>query len=78
MTIAALLIVAAVGATNLYGQKGRHDPDEGTLSSVRPRIPEPMVYDLIRPLGAEKGEFEVNSLFRIKPAQYPATLQWAP
>ncbi|MCP9439756.1 MAG: hypothetical protein NNA20_13030 [Nitrospira sp.] len=27
-----------------------------------PRIPEPMVFDLVRPLGALKGEVEINSL----------------
>lgn len=27
-----------------------------------PRIPEPMVFDLVRPLGAQKGEAEVNVL----------------
>jgi hypothetical protein len=27
-----------------------------------PRIPEPMVFDLVRPLGARKGEWEVNTL----------------
>ncbi len=27
-----------------------------------PRIPEPMVFDLVRPLGAKRGEWEVNTL----------------
>lgn len=27
-----------------------------------PRIPEPMVFDLVRPLGARRGEFEINVL----------------
>ena len=30
-----------------------------------PRIPEPMVFDLIRPLGAKRGEAEFNTLGRI-------------
>jgi hypothetical protein len=54
------------------------DPDEATLSSVRPRIPEPMVFDLVRPLGAARGEFEVNSLFRLAPSGSPRRLLWAP
>jgi hypothetical protein len=54
------------------------DPDEGTLSSIRPRIPEPMVFDLIRPLGAQRGEFEINSLFRFSPTNTPRQLLWAP
>lgn len=27
-----------------------------------PRIPEPLVFDLVRPLGARQGEFEINTL----------------
>lgn len=65
------LAVCLLAATALSAQ----DPDEGTLSSVRPRIPEPLVFDLIRPLGAERGELEVNSLVRYKPN---GALQWAP
>lgn len=36
-----------------------------------PRIPEPMVFDLVRPLGAKRGEFEVNTLgiFPLRRAQ---------
>jgi len=30
--------------------------------SHHPRIPEPMVFDLVRPLGAKKGELEINVL----------------
>ncbi len=36
-----------------------------------------MVYDLVRPLGASKGEFEVNSLF-LKPLRRGRPLEWAP
>lgn len=43
-----------------------------------PRIPEPMVFDLIRPLGAPRGELEINVLniasFRPNHGQY----EWAP
>jgi hypothetical protein len=52
--------------------------DEGAYSSMRPKIPEPMVFDLIRPLGAAKGEFEVNSLFRQPLAGPSRKLLWAP
>lgn len=77
MTLACVCL-AARAQTNASHQKPS-DPDEGTLSSVRPRIPEPMVFDLIRPLGAERGEFEVNSLFRISPFENgKRTLYWAP
>jgi len=72
----ALVCLASVCVS---GQgKRQHDPDEGTLGSVRLGIPEPMVFDLIRPLGASKGEIEVNSLFRMVPGERPRTLQYAP
>ncbi len=43
-----------------------------------PFLPEPMVYDLVRPLGARKGETEVNSLFQMPMAGKNRRLQWAP
>jgi hypothetical protein len=54
------------------------DPDEATYSSSRLKIPEPMVFDLVRPLGAPKGELEVNSLFRMSTFGNQPVLQWAP
>lgn len=56
---------------------GVADPDEGMQGSVRLHIPEPMVFDLVRPLGAAKGEFEVNSLFRYG-LRRGEPLAWAP
>lgn len=53
------------------------DPDEGMEGSVRLGIPEPMIFDLVRPLGATKGEFEVNSLFR-HTLRAGEQNQWAP
>lgn len=31
---------------------------------IYPHIPEPLAYDLVRPLGASRGELEINSLFQ--------------
>jgi hypothetical protein len=67
-----------LGLHPTLAQNQPYDPDEGTLSSIKPRIPEPMVFDLIRPLGAERGEIEVNSLFRFRPRDNPRRLLWAP
>lgn len=36
-----------------------------------------MVFDLVRPLGAAKGEFEVNTLF-FRPLRRGTKLEWAP
>ena len=43
------------------------EPESATIERVSgeeegPRIPEPMVFDLVRPLGAKRGEVEVNTL----------------
>ncbi|BDC49079.1 hypothetical protein F183_A13950 [Bryobacterales bacterium F-183] len=75
-----IAVLACAGLVSAHAQTPHKDPDEGTLSSVRPRIPEPMVFDLIRPLGAQRGEFEVNSLFRISPfaGSGRRSLYWAP
>lgn len=54
------------------------DPDEGSVGSIRLKIPEPMVFDLVRPLGAAKGELEVNSLFRQRLTGAHRSLLWAP
>jgi hypothetical protein len=48
-------------------EEGDHEAEPQTIERVSgedkgPRIPEPMVFDLVRPLGARKGEWEVNVL----------------
>ncbi len=40
-------------------------------------MPEPMVFDLVRPLGAKRGELEVNVLMQ-QSSQSGAPLKWAP
>jgi hypothetical protein len=45
---------------------------------LRPRIKrhEPMVFDLVRPLGAAKGELEINTLLDYSPRT--GLLEWSP
>ncbi len=43
-----------------------------------PSIPEPMVFDMMRPLGAAKGELEVNSLALQNLSGPDRTVEWAP
>jgi hypothetical protein len=43
-----------------------------------PRIPEPMVFDLVRPLGARRGEAEINTLGIIPLNRRNAKAEWAP
>ncbi len=43
-----------------------------------PAIPEPMLFDLMRPLGAERGELEVNALVRPSIGRRGQGVAWAP
>ncbi|WP_157850665.1 hypothetical protein [Chloracidobacterium thermophilum] len=43
-----------------------------------PSIPEPMLFDLMRPLGAERGELEVNTLVRPSIGRPATGVAWAP
>lgn len=72
-----LSLAVALGTPGLAPASTPDDPDEATFASSRLRIPEPMVFDLVRPLGAPKGELEVNALFRASSGD-GSTLEWAP
>lgn len=72
----ALLLILGLNIT--LGAQHAVDPDEATFASSRLKIPEPMVFDLVRPLGAPKGELEINSLFRVSEFGGRPVLQWAP
>ncbi|WP_156347846.1 hypothetical protein [Sphingomonas sp. Leaf231] len=43
-----------------------------------PVIPEPMIFDMMRPLGAAKGEMEVNALATTSSPFRPREAEWAP
>jgi hypothetical protein len=43
-----------------------------------PVIPEPMIFDMMRPLGARKGELEVNALALTSSPFRPREAEWAP
>lgn len=43
-----------------------------------PHIPEPMVFDMIRPMGARKGELEANVLALSPLSGQERALEWAP
>ena len=52
-----------------------HETDAAHSDSLL-GIPEPMVYDLVRPLGVKKGDMEVNALVDIN--QHTGDASWAP
>jgi hypothetical protein len=45
-------------------------------SSSELRIPEPLLFDLVRPLGAKKGELEINTL--AQQVRGSGVVEWAP
>jgi hypothetical protein len=56
--------------------EGESDPREpGLFPGSTPNIPEPLSFDLVRGLGAKRGELEVNMLFEAAVGQTP---HWAP
>ncbi|WP_447979296.1 hypothetical protein [Candidatus Nitrospira bockiana] len=63
---------------------GLSDEEEGpTIERVSgedkgPRVPEPMVFDLVRPLGARRGEAEANTLGIVPLARTAGTVDEAP
>lgn len=60
-------------------EPGESDPRvPGLFPSGYPHIPEPMVFDLVRGLGASAGEVEVNSLAYYALRRGDLQLRWAP
>ena len=53
---------ATDGRSNWYDPASLYGPVEPGNSAGQLRIPEPMVFDLVRPLGARRGELEINTL----------------
>lgn len=43
-----------------------------------PHVPEPMVFDMVRPLGAARGEAEVNTLAQVPIGRRGGPVDWAP
>ncbi|MDO9424782.1 MAG: hypothetical protein Q7T40_11430 [Methylobacter sp.] len=57
LTCLILAIASPVQANDTRSEIG-----DTALSSDAPHIPEPMVFDLVRPLGVRQGDLEVNTL----------------
>ena len=78
MRTRVLITLALLGAlpTNLPAvQAGSDNQASESVPSGAP-IPEPLLFDMVLPLGAEQGEVEVNSIFRL-PVD-GETLIWIP
>ena len=81
----AFVVSTAVCLTLLHSEEGAADPGE-PLGAEDYRaekreiiIPEPMVFDLVRGLGAKRGELEANVLVRVPVRDSDSReLMWAP
>jgi len=62
-TLLAIMLTAATGAA---------------AQPAYPVIPEPMIFDMMRPLGAQQGEMEVNALAMTTSPFRPRAAEWAP
>ncbi|MET0336589.1 MAG: hypothetical protein ABW063_02395 [Caulobacter sp.] len=47
-------------------------------AAAYPHIPEPMVFDMVRPLGAARGELEINTLAQKDLSGRHDAVEWAP
>ena len=71
------IVSSRVGPQNPHTEPADFPEGDGALGSQgAPHIPEPMLFDLVRPLGAARGELEVNSLFE-QPLN-GGHMEWAP
>lgn len=63
---------------------GERDPRRAGLHHTVARIPEPMMFDLVRGLGVRAGEVEANTLFQLElrpgapEVRYAPEVEWAP
>lgn len=69
ITLFPVLFVLALFFSNVDAVSGQ---------SEVPKIPEPMFFDLVRPLGAKKGQWEANSLFSTPLRQFEEPFDWEP
>src|SRR5690606_26148017 len=59
--------------------EGESDPRvPGLFPGAAPHIPEPLVFDLVRALGAKKNELEANALVVTRFRRGRPTFDWAP
>lgn len=60
--LAILSAMVAVPHAAASSSQNNFRQNDSTQSSFMPRIPEPMLFDLVRPLGDAKGKLEINTL----------------
>jgi hypothetical protein len=62
---ASVVVLGVVVAAGANAQSAIPTSISGATSAAIPAIPEPMIFDMVRPLGARRGELEVNALAKV-------------
>lgn len=73
--LACLAATTLLQASEMVSERGFIESD-AAHSDRSLLIPEPMVYDLVRPLGVRQGELEINTLGDYNP--FTGDINWAP
>jgi len=74
----SLVVLGAAVATGANAQSAIPTSIPGATSATIPAIPEPMIFDMVRPLGARRGELEVNALAQVNLSGPGRHVEWAP
>jgi hypothetical protein len=76
MFASSLLLLSSAKVYAAEQDSPGYPQGDAALSHEQLRIPEPLLFDLVRPLGARKGELEVNVLgeFNVESDRF----EWAP
>jgi len=74
----SLVVFGAAVATDAIAQSAIPTSIPGATSATIPAIPEPMIFDMVRPLGARRGELEVNALAQVNLSGPGRHVEWAP
>ena len=71
-----LKLAFMVRATPAFAMENVSETSDAASSSEEFGIPEPLVFDMVRPLGSPKGEMEVNAF--LNQSTHGGPLQWSP
>ncbi|MFN3988954.1 MAG: hypothetical protein ACK4IS_01710 [Erythrobacter sp.] len=73
-----ITLVQRLAAASLFAAVGLAAPAAASTVGGAPLIPEPMVFDMIRPLAAPRGELEANALALFPLNARGEDIDWAP
>ncbi|HSH72548.1 MAG TPA: hypothetical protein VK974_05760 [Methylophilaceae bacterium] len=72
----ALVVLSLLAINTAHANEKVSETSDAASSSEEFGIPEPLVFDMVRPLGSPKGEVEVNAFLNQSSSSVP--MQWSP